>query len=67
MILKFKIFLVLLVIISSCRIQEYECVCYGKEDQVSYDTYITKNRKLDAEKYCSSLSTNEKNCVINED
>ena len=60
-----KIVIIGLISLSSCRIQEYECVCYYQDgDKISYDKYITKNNKLDAEKYCNSISGNGKTCVI---
>jgi hypothetical protein len=55
----------ILTILYSCQINEYECVCYYQDnDKVSYDKYIVKNKKLDAEKYCNSISGNGKTCVI---
>lgn len=57
----------LLFIICSCQIREYECVCYYDEDgKISYDKYVTKNTKKDAEFYCNKLSTGSKECVITE-
>jgi hypothetical protein len=62
-----KLIVISLIILSSCRIQEYECVCYYQDgDKISYDKYITKNNKLDAEKYCNSISTSDRTCVITE-
>lgn len=62
-----KLIILFLTIITliSCQTNEYECVCYYQDgDKISYDKYITKNNKLDAEKYCYSISGNGKTCKI---
>ena len=57
--------IIILITIQSCQVKEYECVCYYNEgDKISYDKYIVKNNKFDSEKYCSSLSTSDRNCMI---
>ena len=56
---------ILISLTCSCQINEYECVCYYQDnDKVSYDKYIVKNNKLDAEKYCNSISGDGKTCKI---
>ena len=62
-----KILIFIVLFLTSCRIEEYECVCYYEEgDKISYDKYITKTKKSDAQQYCDKLSTNEKNCYLTE-
>lgn len=66
---KFKILIISLIILTSCnRIHEYNCVCYDNigTDSVSYETYITKNKKIMAEQYCESLSMPGRPCSVSE-
>ena len=49
---------VLLNLFSCNKVKEYQCVCYYGigTDSVSYESYVTKNNKIDSEKYCDMVS-----------
>jgi hypothetical protein len=65
--MKNKILILILLFLSSCRIHEYECICYyDNGEEISYDKYVTKDKRSDAQYYCDKLSTNEKNCYLTE-
>lgn len=65
---KIKYIITLLLLTSCNRINQYDCVCYSGigSDSVSYESYVTKNNKLDAYKYCDMISTPTRPCWISE-
>jgi len=65
---KIKCVLLIMLLVSCNRVKQYDCVCYNGigSDSVSYETYITKNNKLDADKYCDMISTPTRPCWISE-
>lgn len=65
---KIKYISIAMLLFSCNRINQYDCVCYNDigSDSVSYETYVTKNKKAIAETYCQSLSTPNRPCWISE-
>ena len=62
-------FMFITMLLFSCnRVKQYDCVCYNDlgTDSVSYKSYVTKNNKLDAEKYCDMISTPKTPCWVSE-
>lgn len=62
-------FIPIALLLFSCnRVKQYDCVCYYNigTDSVSYESYVTKNNKLNAKKYCDMISTLETPCWVSE-